>query len=296
VALERAMPGRFVTRFAPSPTGMLHLGHAFSALTAWAAAKAASGKFLLRIEDLDRTRSRPEYEAGIYEDLAWLGVTWSGAVWRQSERLGVYAASLERLAGLGVTYPCRCTRADIRAALSAPQEGTTQFPPGGAVYPGTCRGRDMAECGAGDAIRLDLDRALTLLGGRKLTWLETGLDHAGTYRLEPAVLHRRIGDVVLARKDIGAAAYHLAVVVDDAAQGVTHVIRGEDLLEATAIHRMIQGLLDLPVPVWHHHRLVRDETGRRLAKRDGAWAIRTYRAEGRTPADLWLMAEAQSRR
>lgn len=294
MGLERAMPGHFVTRFAPSPTGRLHLGHAFSALTAWEAAKAAAGQLLLRIEDIDQTRSRPEYEAAIYEDLAWLGVTWSGPVWRQSERLDVYAAALERLGGLGVTYPCRCTRADIRAALSAPQEDTTQLRPDGAVYPGTCRGRDMAECGDGDAIRLDLDRALGLLGGRKLTWLETGPNHAGTHLLEPAVLRRQVGDVVLARKDIGAAAYHLAVVVDDAAQGVTHVIRGEDLLEATPIHRMLQALLDLPVPAWHHHRLVRDEAGRRLAKRDDARAVWTYRAEGRTPAELWLMAKAQS--
>ena len=289
MARERTMPGCFVTRFAPSPTGLLHLGHAFSALTAWEAAKAAAGKFLLRIEDSDRGRSRAEYEAAVYEDLAWLGVTWSEPVWRQSERLGVYAAALERLAHLGVTYPCRCTRADIRAALLAPQEGT-HFPPDGAVYPGTCRGRDMAECGAGDAIRLNLDRALALLGEQTLTWRETGPGHAGMHVLEPAVLRRRIGDVVLARKDVGAAAYHLSVVVDDAAQGVTHVIRGEDLLEVTPIHRLLQTLLDLPVPVWHHHRLLRDATGKRLAKRDDARAIRTYRAEGLRPEDVRRLA------
>ena len=290
MARERTMPGSFVTRFAPSPTGLLHLGHAFSALTAWEAAKAAAGKFLLRIEDSDRGRSRAEYEAAVYEDLAWLGVTWSEPVWRQSERLGVYAAALERLARLGVTYSCRCTRADIRAALSAPQEGTTHFPLDGAVYPGTCRGRDMAECGAGDAIRLNLDRALALLGEQTLTWRETGLRHAGMHVLEPAVLRRRIGDVVLARKDVGAAAYHLSVVVDDAVQGVTHVIRGEDLLEVTPIHRLLQALLDLPVPVWHHHRLLRDATGKRLAKRDDARAIRTYRAEGLRPEDVRRLA------
>ena len=164
------MSVRFVTRFAPSPTGLLHLGHAFSALTAWDAAKAAGGECLLRIEDTDQTRARDEYEAAIYEDLTWLGLIWPDPVWRQSERLDIYAAALERLGRLGLTYPCRCTRADIRAALSAPQEGATHLSPDGAVYPRTCRGRSMAEGGPGDAIRLDLERALALLGGHALTW------------------------------------------------------------------------------------------------------------------------------
>jgi glutamyl-Q tRNA(Asp) synthetase len=287
------MPVSFVTRFAPSPTGLLHLGHAFSALTAWETAQAAGGKFLLRIEDTDRTRARPEYEAAIYEDLAWLGVTWPEPVWRQSERLGVYAGALERLGRLGVAYPCRRTRADIRTALIAPQEGATHLSPDGVVYPGTCRSRSMAECGPGDAIRLDLDRALALLSGQALTWRETGPAHAGTHALNPEAMRRQIGDVVLARKDIGAAAYHLSVVVDDAAQGVTHVIRGEDLLEATPIHRLLQALLELPVPVWHHHPLIRDETGKRLAKRNDACAIRTYREAGRTPEDVRRMAVAE---
>ena len=283
------MSGSFVTRFAPSPTGLLHLGHAFSALTAWEAAKAEGGKFILRIEDIDRKRVRPEYEAAIYEDLTWLGVTWSEPVWRQSERLDIYAAALERLGGLGVTYPCRCSRADIRAALSAPQEGGTHLATDGAVYPGICRGRSMAECGPGDAIRLDLDRALALLDGQMLTWRETGVARAGTHALDPEAMRQRIGDVVLARKDLGAAAYHLSVVVDDAAQNVTHVIRGEDLLEATPIHRLLQALLHLPVPVWHHHTLIRDTTGKRLAKRDDACAIRTYREAGWTPKDVRQM-------
>ena len=290
---DRTMSVSFVTRFAPSPTGLLHLGHAFSALTAWDAAKVAAGEFLLRIEDIDRTRARAEYEAAIYEDLAWLGMTWPEPVWRQSERAGVYAAALERLGELGVTYPCRCTRTDIRAALIAPQEGATHLPPDGGVYPGTCRGRCMAECGPGDAIRLDLDRALALLSGRALTWRETGAVHAGTHALDLEAMRRRIGDVVLARKDIGAAAYHLSVVVDDAGQGVTHVIRGEDLLETTPIHRLLQALLDLPVPVWHHHALIRDEAGKRLAKRNDACAIRTYREAGRTLEDVRRMAGAQ---
>jgi glutamyl-Q tRNA(Asp) synthetase len=285
------MPERFVTRFAPSPTGLLHLGHAFSALTAWDAAQAAGGEFLLRIEDTDQARARAEYEAAIYEDLAWLGLSWPEAVWRQSERLDVYEAALERLAGLGVTYPCCCTRADIRAALSAPQETETHSPQHGAVYPGTCRGRDMAACGPGDAIRLDLDRALALLEGQALTWRETGPGHAGTHTLDPQTMRRQSGDVVLGRKDIGAAAYHLSVVVDDAGQGVTHVVRGQDLLEATPIHRLLQALLELPVPVWHHHALVRDEAGKRLAKRDDARAIRAYREAGHTPEDVRRMAQ-----
>jgi glutamyl-Q tRNA(Asp) synthetase len=283
----------FVTRFAPSPTGLLHLGHAFSALTAWDAAQSAGGDCLLRIEDTDQTRSRSEYEAAIYDDLAWLGVTWPEPVWRQSERLSVYAAALERLDRLGVTYPCRCTRADIRAALAAPQEGAMHLTPDATVYPGTCRGRTLAESGAGDAIRLDLDRALALLSGQALTWRETGGAHAGTHALDREAMGREIGDVVLGRKDIGAAAYHLSVVVDDAAQGITHVIRGEDLLEATPIHRLLQALLDLPVPVWHHHPLVRDEAGKRLAKRNDACAIRTYRDAGLTPEAVQRMAKTR---
>lgn len=280
----------FVTRFAPSPTGLLHLGHAFSALTAWEAARAVGGEFLLRIEDLDQARARPEYEAAIYEDLAWLGVTWSEPVLRQSERFDLYAAALERLGRLGVTYPCRCTRADIRAALSAPQEGAVQE---GIVYPGTCRGRELAEGQPGDAIRLDLGRALELLGTRTLTWIETGPARAGTQALNLEDMRQRLGDVVLARRDIGAASYHLSVVVDDAAQGVTHVIRGEDLLESTPIHRLLQALLELPVPVWHHHSLVRDEAGKRLAKRNDACAIRTCREAGLTPEDVRRLAESR---
>ena len=292
MARDRTMQASYLTRFAPSPTGLLHLGHAFSALTAWEAAKAADGEFLLRIEDTDGARARPEYEVAIYEDLNWLGMSWPKPVWRQSERLDIYADALERLSRLGVTYPCSCTRADIRAALSAPQEGTMHLSPDGAVYPGTCRGRDMAECGSGDAIRLDLDRALALLDGQALTWRETGPAYAGTQALNPEAMRRQIGDVVLARKDIGAAAYHLSVVVDDGGQGVTHVIRGEDLFEATPIHRLLQALLDLPVPVWHHHPLVRDEAGKRLAKRSDACAIRFYRDAGWTPEEVRRTAQS----
>lgn len=268
------------TRFAPSPTGYLHLGHAFSALTAWGLAAEAGGACLLRIEDLDLSRVRPEYEPAIREDLAWLGLTWPAPVLRQSEHQARYAAALEDLGARGLTYPCSCTRADIRAALSAPQG------PGGQVYPGTCRGRPMRDWRPGDAIRLDLAAALAAGDAAALTFEETGPGHAGLHRLDPAALRAEIGDVVLGRKDTRAAAYHLAVVADDARQGITHVVRGEDLWAVTPLHRLLQALLGLPVPVWHHHRLITDETGRRLAKRDDARALRTLRAEGVTPAEI----------
>ena len=247
-----------VTRFAPSPTGYLHLGHAFSALIAW----GRPGRCLLRIEDIDRPRCRPEFEAAIAEDLRWLGLRWPEPVWRQSDRMGHYAAALDRLIALGVCYPCRCTRAEIRAALSAPQEGASA-----PAYPGTCRGRSMAEAGPNDAIRLDLHRALALAG--PVGFSETG----------------PLGDVVLARRDIGTS-YHIAVVVDDAAQGITEVVRGADLFEATPLHRLLQALLELREPSYHHHALIRDADGRRLAKRDDARAIRRYRADGATPAEV----------
>lgn len=202
---------------------------------------------------------------------------------RQSEHRPRYAGALARLAALGVTYPCRCTRADIRAALAAPQEGV----PAGAVYPGTCRGRPMAEAGAGDAIRLDLGRALALAG--PLEFEETGPLHTGLHRVEAEALAAGTGDVVLARRDIGVA-YHLAVVVDDAYQGVTHVVRGADLRDATPLHRLLQALLGLPVPVWHHHVLVRDEAGRRLAKRDDARSIAACREAGLTPQAVAALA------
>jgi glutamyl-Q tRNA(Asp) synthetase len=211
-------------------------------------------------------------------------------VLRQSEHLDRYTAALDRLTALGVTYPCRCTRADIRAALSAPQERHVRLTPDGLLYPGTCRGRSMAAIQAGDAVRLDLARALDLVGDvERLTWAETGPAQLGVHRLDRAMLLGRLGDVVLARKDIGAAAYHLAVVVDDAWQGVTHVVRGEDLLEVTPLHRLLQALLDLPVPVWHHHPLVRDAAGRRLAKRDDARSISALRAAGLSAAEVCAM-------
>jgi glutamyl-Q tRNA(Asp) synthetase len=261
------------TRFAPSPTGPLHLGHAFSALTAWRLAIAEGGRFLVRIEDIDRARCRPEWEAAILADLAWLGLSWPEPVMRQSGRMPAYRAALEALRRRGLVYPCTCSRRDIAAALAAPQENA----PRPSVYPGTCRGRRDAPEAA--AWRLDLARALETAG--PLAFVETG-EQAGEHAVDPARLLAETGDVVLARRDIGVA-YHLAVVVDDAAQGITHVVRGMDLFEATPLHRLLQALLGLPVPVWHHHRLIRDERGRRLAKRDDARAIARFREEGLSP-------------
>lgn len=269
----------FRTRFAPSPTGLLHLGHGFSALTAWGMAREAQGEFLLRIEDIDQPRCRPEYETAIFDDLHWLGLDWPVPAWRQSEHRAEHDAALERLAGLGVVYPCSCTRADIRAALSAPQEGAATAP----VYPGTCRGRSMDSRRPGDAVRLDMARALDLVGTP--VFEETGPVHPGRHAPDRAAMLALHGDVVLARRDIGTS-YHLAVTVDDAAQGITHVVRGADLFEATGLHVLLQRLLDLPVPVYHHHRLIRDESGKRLAKRDDARALRVYRDRGWSPADI----------
>lgn len=294
MAHDRTAPTRFVTRFAPSPTGLLHLGHAFSAFEAWDAAKAAGGTCLLRIEDTDQSRVRPEFEAAIYEDLSWLGLSWPEPVMHQSTRRSAYEQALDRLVELGVVYPCRCTRADIRAALAAPQEDTRPASNLPTVYPGTCRLRPMSETGPGDAIRLNLARALDLVQDHSLTWREVGPLHAGLNVLEREPMLRTLGDVVLARKDIETAAYHLAVVVDDAAQGVTHVVRGEDLIEVTPLHRLLQAVLDLPVPVWHHHALVRDEKGKRLAKRDNARSIRTYREAGLAPAEVRELCRIQT--
>ena len=266
-----------VTRFAPSPTGLLHLGHAFSALTA-----AASGRFLLRIEDIDRDRCRPEFEAAIFEDLAWLGLDWPRPVLRQSERLPAYRAALARLAPL--SYPCRCRRGDIRAALSAPQEGALPAGPDGLIYPGTCRHRPLSEAGPGDVIRLDAARAFDALGDAEIAFLDAGTPQ----RMDRAGFLAGIGDVILSRRGMGTS-YHLAVVVDDAAQGITCVTRGRDLFASTFIHVLLQRLLGLPTPAYLHHRLIRDAGGRRLAKRDDARALRAFRAEGATPGDIRRM-------
>ena len=261
----------------------MHLGHAYSALLAWDMAQAAGGEFLLRIEDIDQSRSRPEWERQISDDLHWLGLRWPEPVMRQSTRLARYARALDHLSALGLTYPCRCRRADIEAAAGAPQEGVPQFGPDGRIYPGTCRNRPMAEAGPEDVIRLDMAKATAGLGRHGFT--ETGPLHAGPHRLDPEQLIRTVGDIILVRRQMGSS-YHLSVVVDDADQGITHVTRGADLFEATQIHVLLQALLGLPTPIYHHHRLIRDAQGKRLAKRDDARAIARYRDEGATPDDI----------
>jgi glutamyl-Q tRNA(Asp) synthetase len=276
------------TRFAPSPTGPLHLGHAYAAMIAHDMALREGGEFLLRIEDIDRQRSKPEWEEAIYDDLTWLGLTWETPVMRQSERLGAYSAALDDLWARGLLYPCDCTRRDISEALSAPQEAATG--PDGAVYPGTCRGKGRGSRRQMDqALRLDMARTIDAVGDVGFT--ETGQGPNGEQgRIDEATDHLidRIGDIVLARRDMDTS-YHLSVVIDDAAHGVTHVTRGEDLFEATRIHVLLQKLLQLPTPTYHHHRLIRDKHGKRLAKRDDARSIRSYRADRATPADIRRM-------
>lgn len=278
-----------ITRFAPSPTGPLHLGHAYSAMLSHDMAMAAGGTFLLRIEDTDTARCRPAYATAILDDLNWLGLTWKQPVLRQSDHLPRYAEALTRLTDLGLCYACTCSRSDIQSALSAPQEGVTQLPADGAVYPGTCRHRGLPVTGSA-AIRLNLDRALAHLDPvSDYRFHETGPFRFGQHRLDPSTLRRDVGDVVLARRDICTAAYHLSVVVDDALQGVTQVVRGMDLFAATPIHRILQALLKLHTPSYYHHRLIRDANGKRLAKRDDAKSIAKFRTEGATPADIRAM-------
>ena len=268
-----------VTRFAPSPTGYLHLGHVRSALEGWRAARAGGGRFLLRLEDIDHTRCRDEYAQAIVEDLAWLGLDWDGPVRRQSEHFADYGAALARLEAAGLIYPCFCTRREIQAEIAradgAPQGET------GPRYPGTCRRLDPGERAARRAITADyawrLDVAAALEGAGPLTWSEDGRAVAA----DPAAR----GAVVLARKEMPTS-YHLAVTLDDALQGVTLVTRGLDLFSATHIHRLLQALLDLPTPRYRHHKLLTDAQGRRLAKRDGALAVRAMRERGMTPGEI----------
>lgn len=275
ITLPFALPPGCVTRFAPSPTGLLHLGHAHSALFAARAAAQAGGRFLLRIEDIDATRCRPEFTAAIFEDLAWLGLAWEEPVRVQSARMAHYGASLETLKRRGLLYPCFCTRGDIAAAIAAAHAPA-------AIYPGTCRNLPRAEAeariarGTPYALRLDVTRALAETG--PLTFID--LVH-GPRRCTPEAG----GDVVLARKDIPAS-YHLCVTQDDAEQGVTLVTRGEDLLEATDIHRLLQALMGWPEPRYAHHGLITDENGKRLAKRDQAPTLRALRASGMSPGEV----------
>lgn len=266
------------TRFAPSPTGPLHLGHAFAAITA--ARLADPGQFLLRIEDIDQSRCRPEYEAMIAEDLHWLGLDWPTPVMRQSERPAAYQAALDHLAALDLIYPCKCRRADIRAALSAPQEGSEpQIGPDGPVYPGTCRHLRMRDAAPGDALRLNAARALDYLGLTEIAFFDENIAPDVPHSLSPQDFITGVGDVVLSRRGMGTS-YHLSVVVDDAAQKITLVTRGKDLLDSTYIHVILQKLLQLKTPRYHHHRLIRDDSGKRLAKRDDARALSLYRADG----------------
>lgn len=271
-----------ITRFAPSPTGHLHAGHAVAAVFAHDRARQATGQFLLRIEDIDTARCRPEYSAAIIEDLVWLGLSWDGAVRRQSEHWGEYCAALDRLRGDGLLYPCFCTRGDVGRAGGAPQG------PDGPVYPGTCRGlspserTERIEAGLPHAWRLDMTAAVRRTGA--LSFHEDG---QGRVACDPAAF----GDVVLARKDVPGS-YHLCVTHDDAAQGVSLVTRGMDLQRATAVHRVLQVLLGWDEPGYKHHMLVRDAGGRRLAKRDGAPTLRDMRAGGVLPADFRLRARS----
>lgn len=268
---------RFVTRFAPSPTGRLHRGHAYSALTAFEAARAADGRFLLRIEDIDRTRCRPEYETALLEDLAWLGLAWETPVRRQSEHMADYRAALERLAERGLVYRCYRTRREIAAAIESAPHGAMEAWRGGPLSPRE-EARREAE-GTPYAWRLSLDAAAQALGGfGDLAFEEEGSGpqgESGRIAARPELG----GDVVLARKDVGVA-YHLAVVVDDALQGVTHVIRGQDLFEAAHVQRLLQALLGLPTPVYRHHRLLMGPDGKRFAKRDLAETLAEIRARG----------------
>lgn len=269
-----------VTRFAPSPTGWLHLGHAYAAL--FANEKAVGGRFLIRLEDIDGTRAKPEYEAAIFEDLAWLGLSWEMPVRRQSDHFDDYRTALAKLEVLEVLYPCFCTRREIQEEIA--RSGNAPQGPDGPLYPGTCRNRDAAEragriaAGEAYALRLDVAKAARCVLA-ELSWEDRERGH---FKARPDVF----GDVVLARKDTPAS-YHLAVVVDDALQGITLVTRGEDLLEATHLHRLLQALLGLPVPDWQHHRLITDESGRRLAKRDDARSLRSLRAAGWTPEQVF---------
>ncbi len=281
----------FRTRFAPSPTGPLHLGHAYSALLAFDMARAAGGQFLLRIEDIDATRSKPQWEEQIYDDLRWLGVTWDAPPMRQSERSDSYQAALDRLWSMGLLYPCTCTRRDIDAALSAPQEGVeVGYGPDGPIYPGTCRSlSDRLGPRPTGVLRLDLRAALTHLMPQTVTFTETGVGPNGETGTRAYTDHlRTLGDIVLSRKDF-LGSYHLSVVLDDAAQAITHVVRGRDLFDATQIHVILQRLLDLPTPIYHHHRLIRDAHGKRLAKRDDARAIAKYREDGASAQEIRAM-------
>lgn len=282
------MPRPETTRFAPSPTGALHLGHAYAAVLGHAAARETGGRFLVRMEDLDQTRCDPRYEAAILEDLAWLGLGWEGPVRRQSERFDHYQVALESLAAQGLVYPCFCTRGEIAReieAMTAAPQG-----PDGPLYPGTCRHLTSGEresrlaAGHAHALRLNVLRAVERFQTTELGFEETGRGPAGESGLivaQPGLL----GDPVLGRKDL-AVSYHLAVVVDDADQGITLVTRGDDLFSSAHVQRLLQALLGLPAPRYRHHALIRNAEGQRLAKRDHAQTLAALRGKGVTPKEI----------
>jgi len=273
-----------VTRFAPSPTGLLHLGHAYSALLAHDAARAAGGRFVLRIEDIDSGRCRDEFVTAIADDLAWLGLRWEEPVRRQAAHLADYRAALDRLDAMGLLYPCLLSRRELDAALSAPHFQAMQGPEGPAVVDADRllpEAERAARLAAGEPYALRLRMAAALRRAGSLAWEDEG---HGVQAADPSAF----GDVVLARKDTPTS-YHLAVTVDDALQGVTLVVRGEDLFQATHVQRLLQALLGLPTPRYRHHRLLTDAQGRRYAKRDRALTLRALREAGRTPAEVRVM-------
>jgi glutamyl-Q tRNA(Asp) synthetase len=282
-----------VFRFAPSPNGYLHLGHAFSALLNFDMARQSGGRFLLRIEDIDATRCRPEYEEAIYQDLAWLGLAWEQPVRRQSEHLGAYRAALARLRARGLLYPSFESRAEIARLIAQRERGDAwpRDPDGAPLYPGDAKRKSVAErerriaAGENFALRLDMEAARREAGA--LDWAETGSGPSGETGRVTAV-PQAWGDVVLARKDTPTS-YHLSVAIDDAAQSVTHVVRGQDLFWSTSVHRILQTLLDLPAPVYYHHRLILDADGHKLSKSTQATGLRELRAAGASPADIRRM-------
>ena len=280
-----------ITRFAPSPTGYLHLGHAYSARLAHDFAVKQGGRFLLRVEDIDQGRCKAEYEQAIYDDLSWVGLRWEAPVRRQSDHMFDYSKALDILNQKGVLFPCFCTRKEIRREIeksaSAPHD-ITQHSPEGPLYPGTCRKllpterQARIDGGTAYALRLDMNKALETVGGEKLIW--TDLD-AGEQHATPDTLREILGDVVLARKDIPTS-YHLSVVVDDHLQNISHIIRGKDLFYASHLHRLLQYLLGYNTPQYLHHKLLTDDKGWRYAKRDNSKTLKYLRENGEDPQDL----------
>lgn len=277
------MSSEVVTRFAPSPTGYLHLGHAYAAIFAETQARQADGRFILRIEDIDEIRCKAEFEEAIFEDLQWLGLHWENPVRRQSEHLARYAEAIEKLKKLGLVYPCFCTRREIKAEIE--RAGGAPHGLEGPIYPGTCQHlsdkerNDRANDGEVHALRLNMARAIEIT--EVLSWQDRKLGK------QPVKLDK-FGDIILARKEIPTS-YHLSVTIDDALQGITLITRGEDLADATGIHRLLQSVLGYDVPAYLHHPILTDSEGKRFAKRDQSVTIRSLRTSGKTPDDIRSM-------